>query len=180
MSAPRTSARDLPVAIAGRGEARRSTTALVVLGVVVVVLGLAVGGLWWLDQRNSRTAIARDAALQVAREQVVPVLSYDFHHVDADVQRAGAALTGQFREEFLAEANQTTVPAAREQQIVTQATVIAASVVRADPDQVVVLLFVNQNTRSSQSETVQLSAHRIQLTMSRVDQRWLISGLAQL
>jgi Mce-associated membrane protein len=164
----------------GPGDPRRSRKALIALAVVVAMLALAVAGLWWLDHRYNRSESARDAALQAAREQVVPVLSYDFHSIDADLQRAGAALTGQFREEFLTVANQITAPAAREQQITTRATVIASSVVRADPEQVVVLLFVNQHTSSSQSEAVQLSAHRIQLTMSRVDDRWLISELERM
>ena len=107
------------------------TRALVGLFIVVVLLSLVVGWLWWLDHRTGQIALARQQALHSAREQVVTVLP--------------------------------------------GSTVLASAVVRAEPEQVVVLLFVNQTTQSSPSETVQLSGHRIELTMTRVDDRWRIS-----
>ncbi|MGQ0776070.1 MAG: hypothetical protein ACT4NY_16880 [Pseudonocardiales bacterium] len=111
----------------------RPTRVLIVLSVVVVVLGLAVGGLWWLDHRNSLTETARTAALSAARDQI-----------------------------STADTN-----------------VIASSVVRAEPDEVVLLLFVNQRTQGSQTEAVQVSAQRIVLTMNRVEGRWMISDRKQ-
>lgn len=177
MSAPWTAVRDLTVRKAGRGDSRRPMRALIALAVVAVVLGVAVGGLWWLDHRNSQVEAARDTALQAAREQVVTVLSYDFRSMDQDLQRAREVLTGGYLEEFTTQAKQVTVPAARKEQITTSADVMASAVVRADPAQVVVLLFVTQRTRSSQSEAVRLSAHRLQLTMTRIGDRWLISEL---
>lgn len=71
------------------------------------------------------------------------------------------------------------LPAAREQISTTDADVLASSVVRADPDEVVLLLFVNQRTHSSPSEAVQLAALRLVLTMTRVDGRWMISDRKQ-
>lgn len=111
----------------------RPIRALIVLSVVVVMLGLAVGGLWWLDHRNVQTEAARTAALSAAREQSSTA--------DTDL--------------------------------------IASSVVRADPEEVVLLVFVNQRTHRSPSEAVQLSALRIVLTMTRVDGRWMISDRRQ-
>ena len=177
MSASWTAARDLTVQAGGYSDARRPTRALLALGVVAVVLGIAVGALGWLDHRDSQVETARQAALQTAREQVVTVLSYDFGTIDQDLQRARAALTGEYLAEFTIQANYIIAPAAREQQITTTANVIAAAVVRADPAQVVVLLFVTQRTQNSQSDAVRLAAHRIQLTMARVGDRWLISEL---
>lgn len=65
--------------------------------------------------------------------------------------------------------------AAREQSSTADLDVLASSVVRADPEEVVVLLFVNQRTHSSPSAAVQLAALRMVLTMTRVDGRWTIS-----
>ncbi|MGH3910044.1 MAG: hypothetical protein ACRDRM_04355 [Pseudonocardiaceae bacterium] len=74
-------------------------------------------------------------------------------------------------------ARQQALHSAREQMVTVlpNSTVLASAVVRADPEQVVVLLFVNQTTHTSPSETVQLSGHRIELTMTRVDDRWRVS-----
>ncbi len=124
MVVPDSSMRD---AAGGDGPTR----ALVGLFVVVVLLSVVVGWLWWLDHRSGQVALARQQALHSAREQMVTVLP--------------------------------------------NSTVLASAVVRADPEQVVVLLFVNQTTHTSPSETVQLSGHRIELTMTRVDDRWRVS-----
>lgn len=126
---------------------KRSLHALIVLGVVVVLLGVLVGALWWFVHRNSQTEAASTAALQAAREQAATAL-----------------------------ANEVSAPATDAQGGI-DANVIASAVVRADPEQVVVLVFINQTTPRSQSEVVQLSAHRIELTMTRRDGRWLVSDL---
>lgn len=128
MNASGTVVPDMRDAAGGDGPTR----ALIGLFVVVVLLSVVVGWLWWLDHRNGQVALARQQALHSAREQMVTVLP--------------------------------------------RSTVLASAVVRAEPEQVVVLLFVNQSTQSSPSETVQLSGHRIELTMTRVDDRWRVSG----
>lgn len=80
-------------------------------------------------------------------------------------------------------ARQEALRSAREQVVAvlsnptTGAMVLAAGVVRAEPEQAVVLLFVNQATRRPQSNAVRLSAHRIELTMKRVDGRWRVAHL---
>lgn len=166
--------------VAGPGGRRADESrfrALIGLGLVVVVLVAAVSGLWWIDHRDSQAEAARSAALQAAPAEAVALLSYDYRSVDQDLQRARATLTGGYRDQFTAEASKVTAPAARAQHITTHATVIGSAVVRADPEEVVVLLFVNQSTRSSRSPAVQLSAHRIQLTMALVGDRWLVSNL---
>lgn len=74
-------------------------------------------------------------------------------------------------------ARQQALHSAREQvaTVLPHSTVLASAVVRAEPEQVVVLMFVNQTTQSSPSEAVQLSGHRIELTMTRVDDRWRVA-----
>jgi Mce-associated membrane protein len=174
VSPPRPGTRDLTVRTGG---VQGPTRALIALGVVVAVLAVAVGGLGWLDQRDRRLAAARDSGVQAAREQVVTVLSYDFRTVEEDLRQARGVTTGGFAEEFSSRAVRATARTAREQGIVTRATVVRSAVVRADPGQVVVLLFVNQTTRSSRETAVQVSAHRVELTMTRSGERWLVSRL---
>lgn len=177
MNMTRPGARDVSGRTAGSDRSRRHRRTLLALGAVVLALAVTVGTLVWLAYRDSQVRDARLVALQTGREQVVTVLSYDFRTVDRDLQQARAVTTGEFGQEFTDQADQATAATARAQQIVTRASVIAASVVRAGPQQVVLLLFVNQTTQSSQSATVQVSAHRIELTMTWTDGRWLISRL---
>jgi Mce-associated membrane protein len=177
VSAVAAGARESVAGPGGRRANESQFRALVGLGLVVVLLVAAVSGLWWLEHRDRQTEVARNAALPAAPAAAVTLLSYDYRSVDQDLRRARAMLTGGYRDEFAVEAGQVTAPAARAQHITTHATVIGSAVVRADPDEVVVLLFVNQSTRSSRSPAVQLSAHRIQLTMALVGGHWLVSKL---
>lgn len=156
---------------AGRRRRRR---ALIALALVVVVLGVTVGWLWWQDQRSKQAEENRQVALQVAQQRAVAVLSYDYHSVDKDLQHARAGLTAPFLAEFDRGA-QVVAPTARLRHVSTQARVISAAVVDARPDDVVVLVFLNQSSRSTQSPDVQLSSVRVQLTMTKKDDQWLVS-----
>jgi hypothetical protein len=88
-------------------------------------------------------------------------------------QRAGQVVVA--RQEALRSAQEQVVTMLSNS--TTGATVLAAGVVRAEPEQAVVLLFVNQATRRPQSTSVQLSGHRIELTMNRIDGRWCVAQL---
>lgn len=172
VSTPSTEVGQAPEADQGSGRRRRR--ALIALALVVVVLGVVVGWLWWQDQRAQEAEASREAAVQVARERAVAILSYDYNTVDQDLQRARSGLTGRFLDEFNRGAL-VVAPTARTRQISTHARVIRAAVVDARPDDVVVLLFVNQNSRSVQSPDVQLTNTRVQLTMTKKDDQWLVS-----
>lgn len=125
----------------------RPLRALIGLSVIVLLLGVVVSALWWFNHRTIQIEASRTAALQAAGEQVAMAL-----------------------------ASEATAPPPGEQGTV-DVDVIASGVVRAAPEQVVVLLFVNQTTSTPQSEVVQLSAHRIELNMIWRDGRWLASDL---
>lgn len=53
----------------------------------------------------------------------------------------------------------------------------AASVVSASPDKVVVLLFVNQVTESTQVSGSRVDLNRVRMTMSRTDSGWRVSAV---
>lgn len=64
---------------------------------------------------------------------------------------------------------------ATENKAVVAAEVAATSVVDADPDRVVVLMFVNQTTTSSRLERPQVDQNRVELTLVRTGGKWLVS-----
>ena len=71
-------------------------------------------------------------------------------------------------------------PTATEVRAVVKADVAASSVVRADQNRVVVLLFVNQTTTSTRLDAPKVDLNRVRLTMDRVDGRWLVSKVVAL
>lgn len=153
---------------------RYGRRALVALGLVVVLLGAVVGWLWWTDRQYGEADAAGQVALVVAKERATEVLSYDYRSVDQDLRRARSGLTGRFLEQF-DRGTATVAPAARERRAIVAARVTEAAIVDQHPDRVVVLLFVSQNSQTAQSPDVQLSNVRVQATMARAGDNWLIS-----
>ncbi|MGV9502209.1 hypothetical protein ACWDQ0_28410 [Streptomyces sp. NPDC003642] len=132
---------------------------LALLMAVLLVVGLvALAALGWQYRDGRLTETARTEALAAARTAAPIVLSYDYRRLDKDFSRARAHLTGDFRDEYGKTTKTVVAPTARKYHGAVKATVAApgsggapaASVVSASPDKVVVLLFVNQVTESTQ------------------------------
>ncbi|MEV5936842.1 hypothetical protein AB0L56_30045 [Streptomyces sp. NPDC052079] len=157
--------------------------ALLALVLVAGLVAVAVLGLQYRDAR--RADAARGEALAAARKAAPVVLSYDHRHLERDFSRALAHLTGDFREEYRRTTKTVVAPTAAKYRGVVKATVVeppgggapAASVVSAAPDRVVVLLFVNQVTVSTQVTGPRLDLNRVRMTLSRTSQGWKVSGV---
>lgn len=166
---------------AGRWGARRSRRAhVVVLGSLALVAALLVAAvvLLLVDQHHeSSVASARIDGEQASRDLVAQVLTYDARTIDADSARVKGLLTGSFRDDFGTLLDQVIVPRAREAHIATQATVTASSVVRAEPNEVTTLLFVNQQTTSTSSPTPAVSGSRVRATVVASDAGWKVSAI---
>lgn len=169
------------------GKAARSRRglygALLALLLVAGLVAVAVLGLQYRDARGADRA--RGEALAAARKAAPVVLSYDHRHLDRDFTRALAHLTGDFREEYRRTTKTVVAPTAAKYKGTVRATVVAppgggapaASVVSAAPDRVVVLLFVNQVTESTQVTGPRLDLNRVRMTLSRTSQGWKVSAV---
>lgn len=160
---------------AGRLPRRWRITSLVALTALVAVTAWAALRLAARVRQDDAVAQARTAALAAAATEIRQILSYDYRSIGADLTRARNDTTGQFRGEFAVLASQLIGPAASQQHTVTTAAVPAASVVSATPDQVVVLLFIDQRTQSRVRPQPQQTAGQLRVTMQRVGGRWLVA-----
>ncbi|MFF6912518.1 hypothetical protein [Streptomyces sp. NPDC012466] len=166
------------------GGRRRPLTFLLA---VLLVLGLvALAALGWQYRDGRLTETARAEALAAARKAAPIVLSYDYRRLDKDFSRARAHLTGDFRDEYGTTTKTVVAPTAQKYHGVVKATVAApgssggtpaASVVSASPDKVVVLLFVNQVTESTQVSGARVDQNRVRMTMDRTGDGWKVSAL---
>jgi Mce-associated membrane protein len=138
------------------------------VGAVDMVLSLQV-------DRAAATDQARTAAAQVAQNSMPVVLSYNYTAMAGYPAAAEGRTTGEFRKALANLINTAVLPAATSQQIVTKTTAVATSVVQADPDTVVLLMFINQQTSSKTLTTPQIEGSRIRVTTQRVGGTWLIS-----
>ncbi|WP_432030097.1 hypothetical protein [Streptomyces sp. 1222.5] len=166
-----------------RRTGRRVLTA--VLGAVLVAALAAAAVLGWQYRQGRRTEQASGEAVAAALKAAPVVLSYDYRHLDRDFSRARALLTGHFRDQYSKTTKAVVAPTATKYHGVVKATVAtpadggapAASVVSAAPDRAVVLLFVNQVTRTTQVPQPRLDLNRVRMTLTRTSDGWKVSGV---
>lgn len=184
--------------VRARGQHRRSVAAprradlplatVVLLALSVVAAAFAV---FFAVHRPAAVA-ASDASLTspsarsataAARAAVSRVLSYSYKSIQSDVQQAEAHATGLFLRQYRSTASQL-LSQARQEKAIVSARVGQAGVVSAGPNDVVVLLFVDQATvrqpHGPSSNTTRIDQSRVRVTMTKVGSRWLISQLAAL
>ena len=167
--------RDEPTGTAAAGATPGVPTWLLA-GLGVLAAGLLVATAWmWTSGDSGDDSAARDA--QVAAERaVVPVLSYDYEHLEADQEAAQALMTGKYREEYdklfaVLEEN------APQTQTKVTASVIASGIVRATDDRVQVLVFVDRPTTNKLNAEPVVYKDQVTLSMQLVDGRWLVDDL---
>ena len=147
------------------------------LGVVVLVVAVLVGWLGYGKIQDSAAESARAEAVAAAEEQSVAMLAYDFENVDEQAAAAAEGLTGDFRDEYMNLMQNIIAPGAKEKSISVQVSVQASSVVSADADHAVTLLFLNQITTSSENPEAVSSGSRVRVELENQDGRWLVNRL---
>lgn len=153
------------------------TPLLAVIGVIALMLVVGVALSAITSGRVDSLEQARVNATVAAKGDLVALLSYDYQTVESDLPAAGDRLTGQFKDEFAALISKVVVPDAKAQRTSTSATVVDSGVESSGTDQVVLLMFVNQTTRSQQRPTPLISGSRVRVTMQRAAGRWLCAGI---
>lgn len=169
----------------GRRSPRRRLLVCVVLALLTVA-GLVAAAVLGTAYAHGRQADeGRAGALAAARKAAPAVLSYDHRHLDRDFAAARGHLTGPFLEEYRRTTTKVVAPTAKKYQGVVTASVVAppgggspaASVVSASPDRVVVLLFVNQVTRSTRVDGPRVDLNRVRMELTRTSGGWKVSAV---
>jgi Mce-associated membrane protein len=167
-----------PVDGSGRDRVRRLVP--VVLAALVAVSAVAVAVLGWWAYGDARDRRAQDDALAAARVETAQVLSYDARTLDADLAGSRTLVTGGFAARFEELANNVIVPAVRQRNLTTKATVTRVAVIDGHRDQVRALLFVKQVTTLDGQPAPREVSNQVRVTMTRAGGRWLISDLQPL
>jgi len=150
---------------------------LAMLAVLVLLAGSAAVAVTLGERREQALSDARTAAVEQARTAAVTVLSYDHETLDEDFAAALALSTGEFAEEYARTSEAAVRPVAEETRAVVEADVVSAGVVSAGPQEVRVLLFVNQTTTSTRADGPRTDQNRVRMTMQKVGDRWLVSAV---
>ena len=167
-----------PPSTSDAGTASAAIPSWLLAGLAIVAAGLVAATLWMWNGAGGGSggdSAAREA--QVAAERaVVPVLSYDYEHLEDDQRAAQALMTGNYREEYdklftVLEEN------APQTQTKVTASVIASGIVRASDDRVQVLVFVDRPTTNKLSAEPVVYKDQVTLSMQLVDGAWLVDDL---
>nr|WP_202122136.1 hypothetical protein [Streptomyces sp. BA2] len=176
---PEASAPDAPP----RGRRRARLSAVLALLTVAGLVAVAVLG--WQYRDGRQVEAARAQALAAAQKAAPLVLSYDHRHLDRDFAAARGRLTGSFREEYGRTTKAVVAPTAKKYRGVVKASVVtppdggapAASVASASADSAVVVLFVNQVTKSTQVSGSRVDLNRVRMTLTRTTDGWKVSAV---
>jgi len=144
---------------------------------LLLVLAIGTSALGWQHHAHNQAEQARQQAGAAATAAVPDVLSYNYRTIYDDLARARTHLTGDFAGQFDQLTRKIVAPQAIQGQINTHAEIAASSVVEADVDRVVELLFVNQTTQGVNLPRPRVDGSRLVLTMERVHDQWLIQNL---
>lgn len=145
----------------------------------VVTLALLAGAAWTaVDVRRERDAQDRDAAaLSAGREAAVAFTSYDYRHIDDDLDRVASRSTGDFRQQFTKALGALTA-AIKKAHGVSRGEVTQAGLVRSSADTAVVMAAVDASITNRSTQGTSTRRYRLQVTLTLVDDAWLISDIS--
>ncbi|WP_067669096.1 hypothetical protein [Nocardia miyunensis] len=160
--------------VPGQGGTRRwIVRACAALIVVIAIVSSVFAGIfgWKLRERGEVDAAAR-RALSTAQTYAVTLTSIDSQHIADDYDHVLAGATGDFKNMYSQSSGQL-----KKMLIDNKARsvgkVVDASVQSASTEQVVVMLFVDQEITNNVSPDPRVDRSRIIMTMQSVGGRWL-------
>ncbi|MEZ0341095.1 hypothetical protein ACAG25_14030 [Mycobacterium sp. pV006] len=159
---------------------RRKLLSWAPLLVAVLVIASAAALVWvYVTQYRvdrQTDAAAQKVAVSVASEAAVTLLSYTPETIDADLAAARQVMTGEFATYYGKFTADIVGPAARDRGVKADAEVVEAAAMDVDPDRAKVLVFLTQQTVSTERPEPALTASSVVVTLSKVDGTWLVSA----
>jgi Mce-associated membrane protein len=149
---------------------------IVATTLVIAAVGVAAGVYFILyrpDQQVGDAAAHR--AIQAASDGAVAVLSYSYDHLNRDFNNAKSHLTGDLLAYYSKFSDDVVAPTAQKGQLTASAKVIRAAVSELHPNSAVVLVFVDQTTKSVQKKDPENTQSSVLVTLTKVNGSWLIA-----
>lgn len=155
---------------------RQSPEPLLLTLLAVVAVAVAGSLLIFQYRPDTRGDAAKNEVLSAATEGTVALLSYSPETLDRDFATAKSRMTGDFLTYYTQFTEKVIAPAAKEKSVKTSATIVRSAVAEMHPDSAVALLFINQTTTSAEKPDPALAASSVRVTLSKVEDSWLISS----
>lgn len=169
---------------AGVGRPSRMLWGLVALCALALVVAVGVGTWAWAAyDRTSDYEAALEQAPAAAESAAKAVLSYDHESLPADRDAAAKFLAPDYRTEYVKTFDDTVLENAADIEAKVESRVLASAAMTApasekNPDEVSVLVFVDQTTTSTATSGEPRTAlNRVQMDMRRIDGSWLVADI---
>lgn len=149
-----------------------------VLALLVAASAAVAGGFLYFQYRPDRAidAAAAKSAITAASDGTVAILSYSSDTLERDFAFAKSHLTGDFLSYYSQFTEKTIAPLAKQKSAKATAVVLRAAVSELHPDSAIVLEFVNQSTVSADRPDPTLTSKSVLVTLTKADEKWLISS----
>jgi Mce-associated membrane protein len=151
--------------------------ALVVGLTGVVVLGALVGWLGFRAYESHTAEVQRVLFLQAGRQGAVDLTTFDYQHVDADVQRILGSATGTFYDNF-SHRSRSFIDTVKRSQSRSAGTVTEAGVESQTRDEGRVLVAVTVKTINSGSAEQEAQALRMRITVRKLGDGAKVANVA--
>jgi Mce-associated membrane protein len=156
----------------------RSGGPLVPVLSVLLLLLLAGAGFLWFTRPATSSIKTTDyvSVLEAARSGVVDLTSFDYLTLDDDLRQIKNVSTGDLRKESTDTLNKNR-KTITDSQAVVSTKIIGAGVTKADSSNGTVVLVIETTQKSKASTQAQVTRYRIEVQMTKVGGRWLLSGI---
>jgi Mce-associated membrane protein len=164
------------------GRSGRTPSALLTraLAVLLVLLIAALGYLWFT--RPAPSSIQRGdyvGALEGARSGIIDLTSFDYLTFDDNLRQIKAVTTGDLQTESLKALNDRRKDITSSQAVVSTKVIEGgAGVTKATSKAATVVLVIETTQKTKASTQAQVTRYRIEVQMSKVNGRWLLSGIS--
>jgi len=165
-----------PPARAGRFPLRLSLPVTIMVGALLVLALAAAVTFGVLLSGKTATDRAGQQALATAKAYAVTVTSYDYQNLDRNFADVLDGATGEFKDQYSG-ASQTLRQLIANAKATAKGSVLGAGISSASTDQVVVVVFVDQQISNAATTQPRIDRNRVEMTLAPRDGRWLVSKL---
>ncbi|MGH3969708.1 MAG: hypothetical protein ACRDTV_16715 [Mycobacterium sp.] len=141
---------------------------------VVAVLAGAGGYAGWRHFERHQTEVAAQQALAAAEKYATALTNFDSKSMNHNITEILNGSTGEFKDRF----GKTHGPlwlVLLDHQAVARGHIVESAVKSASPNEVVVLLMINQSISNLDGPVPEIDRSRIKMTMDKIDGQWLVS-----
>ena len=157
---------------------RRAVPAVPVVAAALLLIALAAWATYsGLQLREARAEDqGRKDAARAAEAEVVGLISVSSATTEADIQRLADGATSSFRSE-LEQQSKALRDALQGQKVTSTGSVASTGVVSWSPSRAQVIVAAKGSVTNKAAEGAQPRTYRLQVSLRKIDDRWLVSGL---